>query len=169
MTAVAERAGVTRRALYMHFPTRGELVAAMYEYVAAVEGLTASVDSVWLAPDALSALDAWAAHLARYHPRLLAVDRAVQRVAGDDPDAAAYRARVVAGKLANCRRLAQRLREEKRLAPAWTVESAADMLFALISSDVIEALLRDRQWSRRRLSHHLALLFRSTFVSDAQP
>jgi hypothetical protein len=43
------------------------------------------------------------------------------------------------------------------------------MLFALISSDVIEALLRDRQWSRRRLSHHLALLFRSTFVSDAQP
>jgi hypothetical protein len=40
------------------------------------------------------------------------------------------------------------------------------MLFALISSDMIEALIVDRRWSRRRLAKHLALLFRSTFVAD---
>lgn len=38
------------------------------------------------------------------------------------------------------------------------------MLFALVSSDVIEALIVDRRWSRSRLSAHLALLLRSTFV-----
>jgi AcrR family transcriptional regulator len=165
MTAVAHRAGVTRRALYMHFPTRAELVAAIYDHVAEVEGLASSLDSVWSAPDAVEALDEWAAHLARYHPRLLAVDRAVQRVSLSDPDAAAHRARVVSGKLANCRRLAQRLYDENRLASSWTVESAADMLFSLISSDVIEALLVDRRWSRARLSRHLALLFRRAFVA----
>lgn len=168
MTAVAECAGVTRRAAYMHFPTRAELVGALYDYVAGREGLAESLAGVWEAPDAVSALDQWAAHLARYHPRLLAVDRAVQRVWRLDPDAAAHRRRVVADKLSNCRRLARRLDDEGRLAGTWTTESASDMLFALISSDMIEALIVDRRWSRQRLAEHLALLFRSTFVADAR-
>jgi hypothetical protein len=39
------------------------------------------------------------------------------------------------------------------------------MLFALIASDVIEALIVDRRWPRARLAEHLALLFRSTFAA----
>jgi AcrR family transcriptional regulator len=167
MTAVADRAGVTRRAVYMHFPTRGELIGSLFDYVAGVEGLAESVSAVWEAPDAVAALDAWAQHLARYHPRLLAVDRAVQRVWRHDPDAAAHRERVVAAKLANCRRLARWLAQEGRLASAWSTEAAADMLFALISSDLIEALIADRRWSRRRLAEHLSLLLRSTFVAPS--
>jgi AcrR family transcriptional regulator len=167
MTAVADHAGVTRRTVYMHFPTRAELVGALFDHVAGVEGLAESLRGVWEAPDAVSALDAWAAHLASYHPRLLDVDRAVQRVWRLDPDAAAHRERVVAEKLANCRRLARGLDDDGRLARAWTAESATDMLFALISSDMIEALIIDRHWSRRRLAQHLALLFRSTFVDDS--
>ncbi|MBX6354535.1 MAG: TetR/AcrR family transcriptional regulator [Micromonosporaceae bacterium] len=166
MTAVADRAGVTRRAAYMHFATRGELVAALFDHIAEAEGLTDSVRRVWQAPDSAAALDEWAAHLARYHPRLLAVDRALQRVWRHDPDAAAHRERVVAERLANCRRLARRLADEGRLRPPWTVATAADMLYALISSDVVEALLTDRNWSRRRLAEALALLLRSTFLSD---
>jgi AcrR family transcriptional regulator len=165
MTAVAERAGVTRRALYMHFPSRAELVAALFDYVAGAEGLAESLQHVWDAPDATSALDRWAAHLARYHPRVLAVDRAVQAVWRQDPDAAAHRKRVVAAKLASCRRLVHRLEDESRLASGWITDSATDMLFALISSDVIEALIVDRRWSRQRLAEQLALLFRSTFVA----
>jgi AcrR family transcriptional regulator len=164
MTAVADRAGVTRRAVYMHFGSRAELVGALFDHVAAVEGLDESLRAVWEAPDAVSALDEWAAHLARYHPRLLAVDRALQQVWRHDADARAHRRRVVAEQLANCRRLASRLADEGRLADPWTVASAGDMLFALISSDVIEALLVDRRWSRQRLAEHLALLFRSTFA-----
>jgi AcrR family transcriptional regulator len=167
MTAVADRAGVTRRTVYLHFPSRGELVAALFDHVASVEGLQESLRGVWQASDAASALDRWAAHLARYHPRLLAVDRAVQRVWRSDPDAAAHRRRVNAAKLTNCRRLAQRLHDEGQLAGGWTTESASDMLFALISSDIIEALTVDRRWSRQRLADHLALLFRSTFVAEA--
>jgi AcrR family transcriptional regulator len=100
MTAVADRAGVTRRAAYMHFPSRTELVAALFDHVADTAGLAESLSAVWQAPDAAATLDAWAAHLARYHPRLLAIDRALQRVWHDDPDAAGHRDRVVAEKLA---------------------------------------------------------------------
>jgi AcrR family transcriptional regulator len=166
MTAVAERAGITRRAIYLHYPTRTDLVGALFDYVAGVEGLAESLQGVRDAPGAASALDAWAAHLARYHPRLLEVDRALQRVWRIDADAARHRKRVVAAKLANCRHIAHRLHDEGRLATGWTTQSATDMLFALISTDMIEALIVDRRWSRQRLADHLALLFRSTFIDD---
>jgi hypothetical protein len=107
----------------------------------------------------------WAAHLARYHQRLLAVDRAIERVRHLDADAAAHRDRVVAAQLANCRRLAGWLDREGRLAAPWTVRSASDMLFGLVSSDMIEALTVDRGWSESRLARHLALMFDSTFVT----
>jgi AcrR family transcriptional regulator len=165
VTAVAERAQVTRRTVYMHFGSRGQLVQALFDHVAATEGLQESLERVWQAPDAARALDEWAAHLARYHPRLLAVDRAVQRVWRTDPDAAAHHRRVLSAQLAGCRRLAGRLSDEGRLAGPWTEASAADMLLALISSDVIETLLIDRRWSKRRLADQLAVLFRSTFLS----
>jgi AcrR family transcriptional regulator len=164
-TAVADRAGVTRRAVYLHFATRADLISALFDHVASTEGLERSMLKVHQAPDALSALDEWAAHLARYHPKVLPVDRALQRVWHTDPDAAKHRKRVVAEKLSNCRYLAQRLADEGRLAAEWSVASATDMLFALISSDMIEALLVDRRWSERRLAAQLALLFRSTFAS----
>ncbi|HEX6470038.1 MAG TPA: helix-turn-helix domain-containing protein [Streptosporangiaceae bacterium] len=167
VTAVAERAGVTRRAVYMHFPGRAELIGAIFDHIAEVEGLAESLGRVWAAPDALAALDEWAAHLARYHPHLLPVDRALQRVWQADPDAAAHRERVVAEKLGNARRLARRLADEGRLAPPWTAESAADMLFALATSDVIEALIVDRGWSPERLARHLGALFRATFTAPA--
>ena len=166
MTAVADRADVTRRAAYLHFATRAELIGALFDFVADTEGLEDSLRRVWESPNAVSALDEWAAHLARYHVRLLAVDRAVERVRHVDADAAAHRKRVVAAKLSNCRRLIGRLEDEGRLAPSWTTETASDMLFSLISSDMIEALTSDRHWSRQRLASHLALLFRSTFVAD---
>ena len=166
MTAVAERAGVTRRAVYMHFATRAELVSALFDHVAGAAGLEESLRGVWEATDGADALDQWAAHLARYHPRLLAVDRAVERVRHSDHDAAAHRRRVAAEKLGNCRRLSRRLETENRLSDGWTAESAADMLFALISSDMIEALIVDRRWPRQRLAEQLALLLRSTFVLE---
>jgi AcrR family transcriptional regulator len=165
VTAVAERAGVTRKAAYLHFASRGALVAELFDHVASVERLDDSLQTVWDASDADEALQRWAAHLARYHPRVLAVDRALQSVWRDDPDAERHRDQVVAAQLANCRRLARRLEAEGRLAPAWTVANAADMLFALISSDMIEALLVDRRWSRKRLAHQLAVVLTSTFIA----
>jgi AcrR family transcriptional regulator len=168
MTSVAEAAGVTRRTAYLHFGSRGALVGALFDHLATAEGLSDSLARVWSAPDAGAALDAWAAHLADYHPRLLAVDRAVERARHRDPDAAAHRRRVVAEKLRTCRRLARRLDQDGRLAAPWTVESATDMLFALVSSDLMEALMVDRRWSRTRLATHLAVLFRGTFLRPAE-
>jgi AcrR family transcriptional regulator len=166
MSAVAEGATVTRRAVYLHFPSRTDLVAALFDYVAESEGLHESLARVWAAPDAAGALDEWARHLARYHVRLLAVDRAIARVQHADPDAAAHRRRVNGEKLSGCHRLAQRIADDGVLAAGWTVQQAADMIFALSTSDVVEGLIVERSWSRRRFADQLARLLRSTFLAS---
>src|SRR5690348_7972752 len=62
MAAVADRAGVTRRSVYLHFPSRVALLAALFDYVKDTEGFARSVAPVWNAPDAATALHEWAAH-----------------------------------------------------------------------------------------------------------
>ena len=164
MGAVAEQAGVTRRAVYLHFSSRAELVGALFDFLAQAEGLADSLERVWRQPDALSSLDAWARHLASYHARLLPVTRAIERVRHVDADAAAHHAHVVRAQRANCRRLVRLLERDGQLSPEWTPSAATDMLWALISSDIVEGLLTERAWSPDRLAKHLALVFRSTFA-----
>jgi AcrR family transcriptional regulator len=169
MARVAARAGVTRRSIYLHFTSRTALVNALFEYVAETEGLTASTDPVWRAASSVAALDEWAKHLARYHPRLLALSRAVDRVRRVDPDATRHYEHVVQAQRTNCRRLATWLDHENRLAPGWTVQTATDMLWALISSDVVERLIVARHWSAQRFARHLSQLLRSTFACTPGP
>ena len=167
MAAVAERAGVTRRAVYLHFASRSDLVGALFDYVAETEGLQASLHQVRSAPDGVSALDAWARHEATYHVRILGVARALEHVGRDDPDAATWRERIARHQLADCRLLAQRLAHERQLAPGWTVDSATDMLWALIATEPLERLLVDRGWTPQQYAERFAQLLRSTFVAPS--
>lgn len=62
-------------------------------------------------------------------------------------------------------RTAAGLDREGRLAAPWTVDTAADMLWALMSFDVLEGLLVGRRWSRRRLADHLTAVVTATFCA----
>lgn len=166
MAAVAERAGVSRRAVYLHYSSRADLLSALLLHLGEAEELGVSLQRVWDAPDAAAAVDEWARHLARAHPRIMAVARAVEQVRRTDPDAAALRENIMQRWRLGCRRLANWLADEGRLAEPWTVDSAADMLWALMSWDVLEGLLVDRGWSRKRYAEAMAMVLRSTFVCE---
>lgn len=165
MASVADGAQVTRRTVYMHFGTRGVLLTELFDHIASEEGLAPSLARVWAAPDAAAALDAWARHLANYHPRLLTVDRAIASSYRTDPDIAAYRQRIVTAKRAHCKRLAQRLVDESRLAPTWNVRTATDVLYALTSSDAIDALLHECGWTQTQLARRLAAVLQGALLT----
>jgi AcrR family transcriptional regulator len=168
MAAVAARAGISRQAVYLHFRSRSDLVTALFGHMAQQEGLQQSLDPVHNAPDAVTALREWARHLATYHPRLMGVDRAIDRVRHADADAARYRETINTKQMANCRALAQRLADEQRLAEPWTVDTAADMLWALIATDLFERLLT-RGWTAEVTTEHLRGMFEATFVRPIEP
>lgn len=98
-------------------------------------------------------------------PRIGAVARAVEREAHRDPDAARHWRAVLHWRYETGRALVQRLHDEGRLAPGWTVGAAADMLLALVSNGVSGTLLDDRGWTPEQVGEHMARLLRSAFIS----
>lgn len=166
MGAVAERAGVSRRAVYLHYASRTELLAALYRDLGRSEDLAASLQAVWDCPDAVTALTEWAEHIARSHPRILGILRVFERDSARDPDAADLWHTAQGNWLKGCRRLMRWLADEGSLADRWTVETAADLLWALMSIDVLDRLLNQRRWSRRRIADHLAAVYHATFVGS---
>ncbi len=165
MAAVAERAGVTRRAVYLHFSTRTELVSALFARLGETEEIGASLQRVWDSPDSLSALGEWGRHLGRIHPRILLVMQAAERARHVDPDAAALWEAGQQRWLAGARRLADWLAQDGRLAEPWTAATAADMIWALMSPDLLDRLINERHWSPRRIGEQLAVMLTSTFGS----
>ena len=165
MARVADDAGVSRRAVYLHVSSRAELVTALFRHVNEQEGLGESVAAVWAAPDAVSALEEWARHLARYQPRVAPILRANDQVRRSDPDAQRLWDLVMRDWAGGCRRVARRLADEGRLAAPWTARSAGDMLWALMSYDVVDRLVAERAWTVSRLGDHLAVLMVRTFVA----
>lgn len=161
---IADEAGIQRRSVYLHFASRADLLTALLAHMDAALDVASSTRSVRDAPDAVTALDEWAGHLARYHPRILPVARAVDRARRTDPDAAALWDRAMRGWYAACRDLAARLADEGRLATPWTVDSASDLLWALMSVDLLEDLTHDRGWSQAQYRERLATLLRRTLV-----
>ena len=155
MGTVAELAGVTRRSVYLRFESRTHLLTALFDHVNEREDLATSLRPVHDAPDAAAALQAWAAHVARFHPR--------------DPDAAEHWRLVQEDWHRLCRLVASRVHEERALATGWTVETVADMLHALMSFDVLETLIDQRGWSIDDFAAHLARVAESTFTPREGP
>ncbi|MFC7545070.1 TetR/AcrR family transcriptional regulator [Plantactinospora sp. GCM10030261] len=166
MAAVADRAGVSHRAVYLHFASRGELLGTLVRSFGETERLAESLAAVWAAPDAETALTEWARHIGRAHPRILAVARALEHDRRTDADAAEVWQRIMSGWSAGSRRLADWLDREGRLAPPWTPQLAADMIWALMSWDFLERLTVDREWSSGQFGDYFALLVARTFLDD---
>jgi AcrR family transcriptional regulator len=169
MARAAALAGVTRRAAYLHFPSRTDLVTALFDHLSRQECLADSLGRVWSAPDAQTALTEWAAHVARYHPRILAVDRAAAAAADTDPDAARHRAQVNADQLAACRQIAGQLASAGILARPWTADSAAELLWGLLSPDLITRLTVTSQWNPGDFAERLAVLLHRTLTTGSTP
>jgi len=166
MAAVAERAGVSRRAVYLHFATRTELLTALYRELGHTEDLAGSLQAVWDSPNAVAALSEWAHHIARSHPRILSIMLAIEHARRADPDAAHLRDTAQGGWLKGSRKLMQWLADDGALAPHWTVQTATDMMWALMSPDLLDRLLQERRWSAEQVADHLAFLFHDAFTTS---
>jgi len=164
---VARRAGVTRRAVYLHFGSRGELLLELFGHINEVLDLESSLRPMLEAPDALSALDAWAAHVARFHGRLLPIARAVDAARRTDAEVDGLWQRAMAAWHGACHGLVGRLAEEGRLAEPWSEEDATDLLWALMSVELLEDLVEDRGWPPDRYAERLALVARRVLAVEA--
>ncbi len=145
MSALARTVGISRQALYLHFPDRAQLLLALVAHVDAKEQLPAGIAAVTQAADAAAAIRA-AVHLQTWHnPKIAALARALDETRHADPAAAAAWADRTGDRMRGATFIVERLRAEGRLDPTWTITEAAALLWELISFHVWDDLVNDAQ------------------------
>ena len=141
MAQVAEGTGVSRQAVYLHYPDRARLLAALRDRLV----LPANAGAIEQAPSARAALSAFLTGLTETYPALWPVLRA----AGITE---------LPVRLEPCRALVVRFRTEGALAPHLAASTAADILFSLTAPALWHELIQTRGWDEVRYRSHIGYL-----------
>jgi len=161
MSAIAARVGISRQALYLHFPDRAALLLALVEYTDEREALAAGLARVNGAPTGAKALRAFLEMQASRNPKIAPLARALHTARHSDAASdAAWRDRT-AERLRGTTALAGRLLDERRLHPSWSIPEAAVLLRELTSFRLWDDLVNDAGVKPNRyvqLILHTALL-----------
>ena len=143
MSAVARAAGISRQALYLHFPDQAALLVALVAYADEREDLRAGAAAVESAPDAAAQIRAWAGMQSWRNPRIAPLARALDRARHtDQPASQAWRDRT-GNRMRGAIAIARRLRSEGRLHRSWTTTDAAALLWELTSFRVWDDLVNE--------------------------
>lgn len=146
MKDVAAEVGISRQALYLHFPSRSDLLRALTIHHDLASGIGERCARAQEAPTAEEALDALIRVWFRYVEEILPVARALHAAAATDADAETAWWEAMDRGLSNTRLLVQRLDAEGVLDPLWDLEEAAQMLWSLTHVRVWDDLVEHHGW-----------------------
>jgi AcrR family transcriptional regulator len=164
MRDVARAAGVSRQAVYDHFGSRADLMVATVRHGDVVLGLDERLRGYRAAtggPERLEAfVEFWGNYVLEIHGiarALLAARETDEAVAAawDDRMGVVYEA---------CRDIVERLHRDGALAPGWSLEEAADVLWTMLSIRSWESLVLERGWPVHRYVGRMQDLTRRAFV-----
>lgn len=150
MSELARKVGISRQALYLHFPSRTTLLLALVEHVDEREDLADEVARVEAAPDGPAHVRAWVEMQARRNPRIAPLARALDQARHEDDAAAAAWTDRSRNRLRGATAIVARLRAEQLLHRSWTAADAATLLWELVSFRVWDDLVNEAGMSPRR-------------------
>jgi AcrR family transcriptional regulator len=155
MAAVADAAGLTRQAIYVHFRSRGGLLVALVRRADERADIHVKFRAALAEKHPAKRLDAFLGVWFDFVPSIHPVASTLMRARSEDPEAAA----AWADRMESLRRgflsLATSLRRDGALAAGWTPATAADFLWAGSSMQVWDLLVVDRAWSAAKTSKTL--------------
>jgi AcrR family transcriptional regulator len=163
---IAQAAGVSRQAIYLHFGSRVGLLVATVQYVDQSAGFFERTAPIRRAENGLQALELFVVFWADYISRIHRLAKALLAARDTDPAAAAAWSDRMDGLRNVCRHLVERLETEGHLLPVWSIDTAADTLWALISIQLWEQLVVDRGWSKSQYTEHLTFILRQALTPN---
>jgi AcrR family transcriptional regulator len=143
MTDIARAAKISRQALYLHFPTRAELLVATTRYLDELH----DIDSKLVASrSATSGRE----RLGNYIPEIYGIAKALLAMKDSDAEAkAAWNDRMQAVRH-GCVAAVAALKRDDELTAELSEDEAADVLWTLLSVRTWEQLRMDCGWSQER-------------------
>lgn len=164
MGEVAERAGVSRQALYLHFADRAGLLLEVSRLADTRARTPARQRRIDEAPTGRAAFREAIALQAWMKPRLQGVATALDVLRRTDLAAdAAWREREHA-RLQRCEQVIRRLHDEGDLASGWDVASATRCFWAVTSQRVWDDLAMDQGWTTAQYRNHITALLEAALL-----
>lgn len=164
MADIAKRAGITRQALYLHFPTRAELLIAVTFHVDEIHDSDARLArsrSARTGEERLEAfIDAWSWYL----PRLFRVAKALMTMGETDEAAAGAWSQRMSDMREGCQAAIDALKRDGKLSDERTAKQSTDLLWTMLSVPNWEYLTVHCGWSQKAYRAMLQETARTLFV-----
>lgn len=167
MSDIAKAAGLSRQAVYLHFPTRAELLIATTKHIDQANGIDARLAASRAATTGLARLDAFIAAWGNYIPVIHPVAKAIMAMRDRDEAAAAAWANRMQAVHEGCVAAVSALERDSMLNGSFTAAEAADLLLTMLSVETWETLTLGRGWPQARYVAATQDMARRTLAADA--
>lgn len=150
MSDIAKEAGISRQAVYLHFPTRAELLIATTRYLDEVKNVDRRLVPSRNATDGLERLDAYIEAWGNYIPEIYGIAKALFAMQDSDEAAKlAWADRMLAVR-DGCEAAVQALNRDGLLSKDHTLKQATDILWTMLSVRNWEQLTIECGWSQKQ-------------------
>ncbi len=167
MADVARRAGISRQAVYLHFPTRTALLIAAARFVEEINDSERRLAASRAATSGVERLDAYIEAWAGYIPEIFSMAQALLAMRDTDEAAAtAWDGRMQAMR-EGCEAAVAMLHRDGTLRDIYEVEVATDVLWTLLSVRNWEQWTRECGWTQRDYITRVQGMARRLFVAEA--
>ena len=163
---IAKHAGISRQALYLHYPNRADLLIAATRHKDALIDIDARLAPSRAAPDGLSRLDAYIDAWAAYIPEIYGVAKALMAMQDSDKEARAAWSNRMQAMREGCAAAVDALARDSRLTPELTRETATDLLWTWLSVRNWEHLTQDCGWTQADYATQAKRVARKSLLSD---
>jgi AcrR family transcriptional regulator len=160
MADIAKAAGISRQAVYLHFPSRADLLIAATRYLDELKDSDERLKASRSARTGLARLDAFIEAWGNYIPEVYGVGKALLAIYERDAAAAAAWDGRMAAMREGCQAAVDALTRDGRLRADLTPPVATDMLWAMLSVRMWELLTKDCGWSHADYVDRMKLMAR---------
>lgn len=166
MGDIAKAAGISRQAIYLHFPSRTELLVAATRHVDEILDIDRRLAPSRAAKTGTDRLALYIECWGDYIPEIYGVSKALLLTQdSDDAAATAWRDRMMAMR-DGCRAAIEALHDDGNLAPGWTPEKATDVLWMMLLVPNWENLSDECGWSTQEYVRWMKFAAEKAFVKE---
>ncbi|HCQ65988.1 MAG TPA: TetR/AcrR family transcriptional regulator [Rhodobacteraceae bacterium] len=166
MSDIAKAAGISRQAVYLHFPSRAELLVATTRHIDAAKDIDARLAgsrSATSGPERLARfIDAWGTYI----PEIHGVGRALMAMQDSDEEARKAWAGRMEALRQGCAAAVAAIVADGALRPELTESRATDTLWMLLSARNWEQLTQEAGWSQADYLAAMQDIARRSLIAD---
>ena len=161
---VADRAGVSRQAVYLHFGDRSGLLVALVDFIDVSLGAVEIRAHIHGGATGVESLQRWIQTMSWYTAK---IDRVTEVLESsqyqDEALAAAWRDRM-GRRQQHIRSIVERIAVEGQLAEGWSVNAAVDLIYVVTMPGPWRELTRELGWTTKQYSQHLTRLIQAALL-----